>query len=641
MRNAAESKRRWGWLLLLPVLVWLHGEAQTLPIDRHNVAMRAKASPEADAAKQLRAVFGDQDPVVLAFHRIDGQPLADAQARKLDDHVAALEGERGVVGTGRREQPRPDVAVYPIHVSDACDTASLTQAARDSLPEGIRCASGGLPVLEQAIALAIASDRDRVVPILAVSLLCVLAALFRSIGQAVCGFAPAITTILALGAMRARSGAQLNPITVLLDPVLLTVGVAAAVHAIASFRRLRAEGLTPHQAAATTRVELTRPATLATLTTMLGFASLAFHPIPAVADFGRWASFSVGLVHAFVLLALPRMLADLAPAPARGPSVAAGSGFVARLQRRRRPILIASAATAILAVVALTRATVDNDPMSVLPATHPERIQSSELARIVGGNDRFCLLFEQAAKLGPERLKLFCADAGSTWPAAGLAGRPLLGDDHSAMVPLLLLPSGSNDRCKLFQAIADKAAALGMKGVRPAGTSVQIARDSQRLVHGQLLGIAATCVLLAITLALALRSARAGILGMIPNVLPCLWLYGGITMLDHPLTVANAMIGSVMLGLVVDNTIHVMHRFQQQEGRVQERVASALAHTMAPMLVSSAVLAVGLGAGVAGEMQSTKDFAVLAATTIGLALVGDAVVLPALLLRQRNEEALA
>lgn len=629
---------RWRWMLLLPVLVWLHGEAQGLPIDRHNVAMRAESSPEADAAEDLRAAFGNQDPVVLAFHRIDGQPLESAQLLELDDQVAVLESERGVVRTGRRESPQPGVAVYPIHVSDECDTASLTQAARDGLPDGIRSATGGLPVLEQAIALAIASDRDRVVPILAVALLSVLAALFRSIGQAVCGFAPAITGILTIGAMRAWTGAQLNPITVLLDPVLLTVGVAAAVHAIAAFRRLRAEGLPPHEAAATTRIELARPATLATLTTMLGFASLAFHPIPAVAEFGRWASFGVGLVHAFVLLALPRMLADLAPAPARGGSVAAGRGLVAALQRRRRPILIASAVTAIIAVAALTRATVDNDPLSVLPATHPDRIQSSELARLVGGNDRFCLLFEHAENHGPERLALFCADAGSTWPAAGLAGRPMLGDDRSAMVPLLLLPSGSSDRCQLFDTIADKAATLGMEGVRAAGTSVQIARDSQRLVHGQLLGIAATCVLLAVTLAFALRSARAGILGMIPNVLPCLWLYGGITMLDHPLTVANAMIGSVMLGLVVDNTIHVMHRFQQHAGRVQERVASALDHTMAPMLVSSAVLAVGLGAGVVGEMQSTKDFAALAATTIVLALLGDAVVLPALLLRPRDEE---
>lgn len=641
MRNAAESKMRWIWWLLLPVMVWLHGEAQGLPIDRHNIAMRAQASPEADAANDLRAVFGDQDPVVLAYSRIDGQPLTSAQLRELDAQVAAIEGERGVVETGRRESPRPDVAVYPVYVSDACDTASVAMTARVGLPDGIRCASGGLPVLEQAIALAIASDRDRVVPILAVALLCVLAALFRSVGQAVCGFVPAITTILALGAMRAWSGAQLNPITVLLDPVLLTVGVAAAVHAIAAFRRLRADGLTPHEASATTRLELARPAALATLTTMLGFASLAFHPIPAVAEFGRWAAFGVGVVHALVLLALPRMLADLAPASARARSFAAGRPFVVALQRRRRPILLASAVTATVAVVALTHATVDNDPMSVLPATHPDRVQSTELARLVGGNDRFCLLFEQAAKIGPERLTLFCADVASTWPAAGLAGRPMLGDDRSAMVPLLLLPSGSNDRCRLFDTIADKAAALGLEGVRTAGTSVQIARDSQRLVHGQLLGIAATCVLLAVTLSFALRSAGAGILGMIPNVLPCLWLYGGITMLDRPLTVANAMIGSVMLGLVVDNTIHVMHRFQQHAGRVQERVVSALGHTMAPMLVSSTVLAVGLGAGVVGEMQSTKDFAALAATTIALALVGDAVVLPALLLRPQSDEALA
>jgi predicted RND superfamily exporter protein len=57
------------------------------------------------------------------------------------------------------------------------------------------------------------------------------------------------------------------------------------------------------------------------------------------------------------------------------------------------------------------------------------------------------------------------------------------------------------------------------------------------------------------------------------------------------------------------------------------------------MMASSLVLAIGLGAGLVGGMRSTHEFAGLAAATIVLALIGDAIVLPALLLRtQRPEE---
>ncbi len=638
MQAATQSSSRWLWWLLLPALVWMQFVASSLPIDRHHRAMRAPASPEADAAADLRAAFGDQDPILLVFQGSQGLPLGPAQLRALNHHVAALQAEPGVQAVGRPASPRPDVVAFPVTVAESCDAQAITEVAKLDLPDGITCLVGGLPLVEQAIAQAIATDRAHVVPLLAVVLFVVLAALFRSLTQALCGLAPAVTAILLIGAMRVISGAALNPITILIDPVLLTVGVAAAVHVIATFRRIRASGASPRDAAVATRVDILRPASLATLTTMLGFASLAFQPIPAVSEFGCWAAFGTGVAHALVLLSLPRLLADWAPAAAAVRPAATASNYVAALQKNRRLILLACSASTVIAAAALTRSKVDNDPMSVLPADHLQRRQLTAMANLLGGGDRFCLLVNQAPSIGRERLMLFCADVATTWPATGLAGKPLLGEKGAALVPVLLSPSGSNDRCKLFDAIAAKSAALGIEGIRPAGTSVQIARDSQRLVHGQLLGLGATCVMLAIALGVALRSARAGLLGMIPNLLPCLWLYGGIALLDRPLTVANAMIGSVMLGLVVDNTIHLMHRFSEHSGKTPSRLVFALDVTLAPMLISSAVLAAGLGAGVFGAMQSTKDFAILAATTIVLALFGVAVLLPTMMLRGKASE---
>ena len=131
------------------------------------------------------------------------------------------------------------------------------------------------------------------------------------------------------------------------------------------------------------------------------------------------------------------------------------------------------------------------------------------------------------------------------------------------------------------------------------------------------------------------------ILGMIPNVLPCLLLYGALAMLDRPLGVANAMIGSVMLGLVVDNTIHFLHHFRHANGTAVARVQHALEHIASPMLGSSLVLAIGFGVGMFGGMESTHEFAALAAATIGLALLCDAVLLPALLLLSSGREATA
>ena len=339
---------------------------------------------------------------------------------------------------------------------------------------------------------------------------------------------------------------------------------------------------------------------------------------------------------------LPALLRDW-PGRASSATTIAFSphGYVAWLRRNRRMTLAFTLASALVATHALTNAKVDNDPLTVLPTDDPRREQVDELAKILGGNDAFALLVDgSVSRGGPERTLLFAAAAASTAPAVGPAAPAALGRGGVVMAPLLLSPSGSRARVALFDAIEDRAAALDLGGIRLAGCSVQIARDSERLVRGQFVGIAATCGVLGICLALWLRSLRLAALGLVPNVLPCLWLYGGLSAAEQPVSVASAMIGSVMLGLVVDNTIHVVHRYSKATGSNIQRVEAALADTAMPMTVSSAVLALGLGAGVTGGMQSTHEFAALAAATVGLAFLSDAVVLPALLL-SRNQKATA
>jgi predicted RND superfamily exporter protein len=642
MTSGSRSTRRWIWLLLLPVFAVLHVMANRLPVDRHNQAMRARNTPDAAAIESLRGAFGDQDPLVLAFRHRDAKPLDDDALDAIKECADELRSESGVVAVRGPMSPRPDVSLLQATLAFNADGAAVAESARRRCPPGMRLTTAGLPLIEQAIAEAVALDRDRVVPVIAMTLLVLLAVGLRSMTQAVCALIPAIASILLTAILRHGLGKKLDPISVLVDPVLLTVAVAASIHLLASFRRLRAQGATVADAASEARRELLGPALAATATTMLGFWSLSAHSIPAVADFGLFTAFGVAVAHALVMAMLPALLRDWAGSTFETTHLGfSPHAYVSWLRRNRRMTLAAALASALVAAHSLTQAKVDNDPLAVLPPDDPRREQVDELADILGGNDAFALLVDSSvSRDGPERTLLFAAAAAATAPAAGPAAPAAIGRGGLVMAPLLLSPSGSNARVALFDAIEQRAAALDLGGIRLAGSSVQIARDSERLVRGQFLGIAVTCALLGACLAVWLRSLRLALLGLVPNVLPCLWLYGGLAAADRPMSVASAMIGSVMLGLVVDNTIHVLHRYSRSKGSHSQRVESALADTAMPMTISSAVLAAGLGAGVVGGMQSTHEFAALAATTVGLAFLGDAVVLPALLL-SRNQKATA
>jgi predicted RND superfamily exporter protein len=164
---------------------------------------------------------------------------------------------------------------------------------------------------------------------------------------------------------------------------------------------------------------------------------------------------------------------------------------------------------------------------------------------------------------------------------------------------------------------------------------VQVAQDSEALEQEQRRGVLATVVLLWTALSLALRSWRLGLLGLIPNVLPCLVLQGSLALADRPLSVATAMIATVLLGLIVDDTIHFLHGYRAERRAgcsVSSALERALEHSGRAIVVTSAVLAAGFAAGLVGRLTTTIEFAALCSLTILLALACDLVLLPALLL---------
>ncbi|MGE3174149.1 MAG: MMPL family transporter [Planctomycetota bacterium] len=638
-----NAPRRWPWLLLLPglaVLLWFQLQ---VGVDIHNSALKAPGTPDAQRVERLARTFGGESTVAFAFAPLSRTPIAPLERAAVDALADRLGARPGVRSADRPESPADDLELVVLDLEPTADATRLVDAARELTPPTLRVLAAGLPLAEAAIARGVSDDRDRLVPVIAAVLFLLALLLYRDLPQAVATVLPAFVTILLLGAAMYGLDLRLDPVLVLLEPVILTVGVAAAVHFVAVFRRFRADGHAAVAAALRARADLARPATLAAATTMLGFGSLSLHPIPAVADFGVLAAVGTAVAHAVTLVLLPRWLASFPGGPV---TLLGGTGlpfrcYTAWLLRRRGVLLVLTSLAAATAIMQWSGQEVDNDPMAVLPASDPFRAEFAEFCTLCGGAETVAVLVDgDSLARTPDRLIPFLAAAASTPPAAGLAGPARLGRDGTVMVPLRLAPSGSAARTALFADIERRAHALGWDGVHTAGLAVQIARDSNLLVRGQMAGLGFALVGIFTGLLIGLRSLRLALIGIVPNALPCVLLYGGLAWTGAPLTAANAMIGSVMLGLVIDNTIHLLHRFRRGRGPASQRVAAAFEHVCRPMLVSSLVLALGFGTGLLGSMQTAHEFATLAALAIGLALVSDAVVLPVLLLTRTGRRAI-
>jgi predicted RND superfamily exporter protein len=280
----------------------------------------------------------------------------------------------------------------------------------------------------------------------------------------------------------------------------------------------------------------------------------------------------------------------------------------------------------------------------VLPEDALLRRDTAAIASEIGGSDAFDVLVPAGSALAePVGVGLLASYVLTRPGVAGPAGPALRADNGDWLASFVLAAGGSTAREELFADVEARAAALGAPEVRATGAAVQVARDSGRLIRSVARGSLSTLVVLFALFWLAFRSAFYAALAMIPNVLPCILVYSGLALLGRPLSFATAMISTVMLGLIVDDTIHLLHGFRELRAAGSSALAaleSVFERSGRAVLITSVVLGVGFSAGLCGRLTTTVEFCGLAAATIAVALLSDAVLLPAILVAPRRAEPL-
>jgi predicted RND superfamily exporter protein len=193
---------------------------------------------------------------------------------------------------------------------------------------------------------------------------------------------------------------------------------------------------------------------------------------------------------------------------------------------------------------------------------------------------------------------------------------------------------GSDRFLALAQRVQHQAKVAGLP-VQLTGTNYLLAQMSHTLVFTQLRSLGLAIFLILGTIAVALCSWRLGIVAAIPNLLPPLLVFGLMGWCGIGLSTATTMIASVALGLVVDDTIHLLYRYRQARRTGDDpplAITEAVRHTGRALVSTTLILALGFWAGLVGSFKPTVSFSFLTGLTMILALLADVLVLPACLL---------
>ena len=132
---------------------------------------------------------------------------------------------------------------------------------------------------------------------------------------------------------------------------------------------------------------------------------------------------------------------------------------------------------------------------------------------------------------------------------------------------------------------------------------------------------------------LMIGDLRGGLLSMIPNLFPIILTLGLMGWCDFPLDFSSMMIGAIVLGIAVDDTIHFMHVFQRNyrmTGDPKIAVTDTLVTTGRAILFTSIVLCVGFSGFMLATMENLVATGVLTCFAIAAAFVADILLAPAI-----------
>jgi len=133
---------------------------------------------------------------------------------------------------------------------------------------------------------------------------------------------------------------------------------------------------------------------------------------------------------------------------------------------------------------------------------------------------------------------------------------------------------------------------------------------------------------------LLIGNIRIGLISMIPNLTPIVLTMGLMGWFGIPIDLFTMLIGSIAIGLAVDDTIHFMHnyrRYHHESGDVREAVRNTLLTTGRAMLVTTVVLSSGFFLYMFATLSNLFNFGLLTGFAIIMALLADFFLAPALM----------
>jgi len=469
----------------------------------------------------------------------------------------------------------------------------------------------------------------------------------------------------------------------------LILTLAIVIHLIVQFRESAQKDPEASQRdiIKKTLAEKIGPCFLAGLTTSVGFGSLVFSDIQPVIAFGWMMIIAMGFSIAVSLVLFPVILELLSKHEQRHEIRLFGIivRFFARLSiRHRLPIIVASLAVITASILGILRLDVENSFINYFKKSTEIHQELAYIDQEFGGSTPLDLIYTadslsdnpdivmtartvqmlqliQHTMKEHEAVGRVLSAVNITDLARELNGAPLteyelttaywLMDENfredlvgafydtetgQARINIWIqdLTPGLN-RAELLAEIRSEMAEMGVPESDYQLTNMFVLYQDilQRLFSSQILTLGLVYAALLVVFLVIFRSPRLAIIALVPNLLPTLSVLGLMGWLGISLDLMTITIAAIAMGIAVDDTIHYMHRFQEEQKShgYEESIKRTHNSVGLAILYTSLLIITGFSMLAFSDFVPSILFGLLTSMAMALALFTDLCLLPLLL----------
>jgi predicted RND superfamily exporter protein len=533
-------------------------------------------------------------------------------------------------------------------------------------------------------------------PVVSLVLLLAVWLLFGRLWPAVISLAVSMTAVIwTIGFLVAVEG-KIHTLVSLTPPVILIVAFSDVVHLCSAYLMSLSQGRERMAAIKEAGGKVGKACLLTSATTFVGFASFGLIPQPAMRSTAIALSFGVAVALLIALTLVPILFTfGRTPSPLRKGTTGSVQAAMDRLLEGARRLAMTRPRTIIAGFALVTLSAGLGAPYFTFEADFYRRFdERNQLTRdtrwfkdhFAGTNmlEIYVRADGAEALLDPERLKGIAEfqQAIAALPSVDTATSlvDLFQQVHAAMAPemartdplptsrpllaqyLLLFESARGEELdrivdfqreemvigvRLNQDGARQSAAEGARIEAMAGdylTSGTTAQASgllyllgyffEEILEGQTRGLFVSFLLIALLMMVGLSSVRVGLLAMIPNLLPVLFLVGMLGAFWTHVDSDIIIILVVAVGIGVDDTIHFLTRFRievARQGTVSEAVKATFNYAGRGILMTTIILVAGFLPCALSSYVTMVYLGTLLPLALIVALLADVLLVPALI----------